>query len=278
MTKSDEALPYSSAVASPGTTEAAATPAADEVPGLVPILLYHDVSAHAADPFCVDLATFRRHMALVAESGRTPLTVDGYVELLAGRSGPSRPVLVTFDDGYAGFPQVLEAMAEAGVPAATIYVTTGRLDRPGGPTRTELNDLPAWTQVGAHSRTHAQLDLLAPDALADEIAGSKADVEQELSRECSSFAYPHGHHGRRVRAATVAAGYTSAAAVKNALSHPADDPFALARVTITRETTDDLLRDLLRGRGAPRAWRRERLRTKAYRAYRRHRGASVSHE
>jgi hypothetical protein len=65
-------------------------------------------------------------------------------------------------------------------------------------------------------------------------------------------------------------GYASAAAVKNALSHARDDPYALARVTITQDTTEGQLGELLAGRGAPIGWSRERLRTKAFRAYRRH--------
>ena len=43
-----------------------------------------------------------------------------------------------------------------------------------------------------------------------------------------TFAYPHGAYDKRVRQAVIDAGYVSAAAVKNAFSHPADDPYAIA--------------------------------------------------
>lgn len=237
----------------------------------VPILLYHDVTDDPRDVYAVTPATFARHMSLVAGSGRTPLTVDAYVDVLTGQAqGVARPVLVTFDDGYRDFGRAVDAMSAASVDQATLYVTTGQADTDRMVRWADLVTLPETIQIGAHSRSHPQLDLLDADRLDVELRGSKDDVEQRLGRPCRSFAYPHGHHGRRVADAVRAAGFSSAAAVKNALSHDRDDPYALARVTITAETTDGELGQLLEGRGAPLAWSRERLRTKAFRAYRRH--------
>ena len=242
--------------------------------GIIPILLYHDVADEPRDVYALTPADFRRHMDLVAASGRRPMTVDELVDALPDGL-PERPVLVTFDDGYRDFDVAVDAMAAAGVDAATLYVTTGQAGTPGMIAWSQLADLPAWVQVGAHSRTHPQLDVLPAARLREEVVGSKDDLEQRLGRPCSSFAYPHGHHGGRVRRAVVDAGYTSAAAVKNALSHPQDDPYSLGRVTVTRDTTDADLVALLDGRGAPLSWRRERLRTKGFRAYRRLRRGSA---
>lgn len=236
----------------------------------VPILLYHDVSPEPADVYGVTDTVFARHMQLVAASGRHPMTIDGYADALRGAAPlPERPVLVTFDDGYRQFPAAVEAMAHAGVAAATIYLTTGQLDQPGRARWHDLAALPSWVQVGAHTRTHPQLDVLPPGRVAQEVQGSKQDVEQRLGRPCTSFAYPHGHYDKAVRAAVVSAEFGSAAAVKNALSHPRDDLFALARMTITGQSSEQLLLDVLDGRGAPVASSRERLRTRAFRVCRR---------
>lgn len=240
----------------------------------VPILLYHDVTPHPRDPFAVTPEVFSRHMGLVAASGRTPLTVDAYAAgLLAGGAGlPARPVLVTFDDGYREFGLAVDAMAAAGVDAATLYLTTSYVQRPDGLPWADLQALPEWVQVGAHSHTHPQLDLLASAELDAEIRSPRTEIEQRLGRPCRSFAYPHGFHGKRVRRAVVEAGYASAAGVKNALSHPADDVYGLSRVTITQETADPVVEALLDGEGWPLGWRREQWRTKGFRAYRRLRG------
>jgi hypothetical protein len=90
-----------------------------------------------------------------------------------------------------------------------------------------------------------------------------------------SSAYPHGAFDRRARGLVVAAGYTSAAAVKNALSHPSDDPFAIARWTVRSTTTAADLAAVLNGTGAPRAWHGQRVRTRAFRVVRRARRTLV---
>jgi hypothetical protein len=64
-------------------------------------------------------------------------------------------------------------------------------------------------------------------------------------------------------------GFRSAVAVKNALSHDHDDPFAIARITIMADTPISSVLAALDGRGAPIAWRGERYRTRAFRGYRR---------
>jgi hypothetical protein len=113
------------------------------------------------------------------------------------------------------------------------------------------------------------LDELAPGRLRDEVQGSKADLEDLLQQPTRSFAYPHGDHDRQVRQTVVDAGFDSAAAVKNAISHDRDDPFAIARITVTAGTSAERIGQLLQGRGAPAAWAGERRRTRTYRSYRR---------
>ena len=77
-----------------------------------------------------------------------------------------------------------------------------------------------------------------------------AQLEEHLGSSVATFAYPHGDHGRRVRAAVIAAGFSSAAAVKNALSHRGDDPFAIARWTVMRDTSTEQVARILAGEGA----------------------------
>jgi alkylhydroperoxidase family enzyme len=72
-------------------------------------------------------------------------------------------------------------------------------------------------------------------------------------------------------------GCPTAHAVKNALSHPADDAFAVARYTIQAGTGDDEVRAVLAGAGAPLTWRGERLRTWGYRQVRRGRRFAREH-
>ena len=123
--------------------------------------------------------------------------------------------------------------------------------------------------VGGHSVDHPHLDVLPRTRMQDEIDRCRDTLSQLVQRDVRNFAFPHGSHRRREREHLATTGWRSGAAVKNALSHSADDRFGFARVTITEQTSDDSLRMLLRGEGAPLAWRHDRIRTRAFRQVRR---------
>lgn len=255
---------------------------------IVPILLYHSISDDPPGwiaPYTVTPRTFGDHLKLIADSDRTVLTVSGLRAALTGRTElPARPLVLTFDDGFADFATAAATLAGAGMPS-TLYVTTGALrgrgSRPAGlmlpPARmldwSQLAGLAAQgVEIGAHTHTHPQLDTLGPEAVRDELDRCKLLLEDVLGQEITGFAYPHGFHTAALRGAVEAAGYRSACAVGNALSSAADQPFALARLTVGPTTSVTALRAWLDGRGAPVAPHAEYLRTKAWRSYRRWRG------
>jgi peptidoglycan/xylan/chitin deacetylase (PgdA/CDA1 family) len=239
---------------------------------LVPVLLYHAVTARpppGLERFTLAPRQFGDHLGVLRDAGRVGLTVSQFAACLRNGSVlPELPVVVTFDDGYADFLDAAGRLGIAGLPA-TLYMTTGQIGAARMLTRRQLQSLGGSVEVGAHSRMHPRLDELAPGRLRDEVQGSKADLEDLLQQPTRSFAYPHGDHDQNVRRAVVDAGFESAAAVKNAFSHDRDDPFAIARITVTAGTTAERIGRLLQGRGAPPAWARERRRTRAYRSYRR---------
>jgi peptidoglycan/xylan/chitin deacetylase (PgdA/CDA1 family) len=239
---------------------------------VVPVLLYHSVTEHPPprlEHFTVHPRRFAEHVGVLRDCGRVGLTVSEFAACLNNASQlPDLPVLVTFDDGYADFLDAVERLAAADLPS-TLYVTTGQVGMAGMLSRWQLQSLGETVEVGAHSRTHPRLDELPSGLLRNEVCGSKADLEDALQRPARSFAYPHGDHDQRVRQTVVDAGFDSAAAVKNACSHDHDDPFAIARITITAATSTKRIGELLQGHGVPHAWSKERRRTQAYRSYRR---------
>jgi peptidoglycan/xylan/chitin deacetylase (PgdA/CDA1 family) len=243
---------------------------------VLPVLLYHSVSDHPpvhGSWGAVTCAAFASHIDAIEASGRKAVTVTKLAAMLRGEHRlPDRAVAVTFDDGYADTYRAAGALAARGIPSS-VYVTTGRIGTPGWLSEEQVADLARLpgVEVGAHGVRHQRLDELPHAEVTRELADSRAHLEELIGRRVDSFAYPHGAHDRRVRAGVIAHGYRSAAAVKNALSHTGDDPFAIARFTVTASTPADLVAELLQGRGAPLAWRGERLRTRAYRVARRQR-------
>jgi peptidoglycan/xylan/chitin deacetylase (PgdA/CDA1 family) len=250
----------------------------------VPILLYHSI---CADPsaelwrWSLSPAEFARQLDAVLESGRSALSVSAFVAAHNAGALPERPIVITFDDGFADFgTAALPALRERSLPA-TLYVTTGALaDRPPrtlhalpvGP-MLRSDELAALesddVEIGAHSLSHPELDTLSRAQAKREIEEPKQELEQLLGHRIQSFAYPHGYSGPAIRRLVAAAGYRSACGVRNALSPPGEDVYALSRLTVERATPYETVLGWIAGHGALVAGTREARATQAYRYYRR---------
>ena len=248
----------------------------------VPVLLYHSVHPDGGglmQRYTMTPSLFRSHLAWIADHGFDTLTVSQYAAALRGELPlPDRPLVVTFDDGYADFlDEAMPVLAEYRI-RCTLYVTT----RPVGETRRgtlagrpmltwpELRHLVTLgVEIGGHSHEHAQLDLLPPATALDQVTTSKRLLEDHLDTEVRSFAYPHGYHSAATRRAVQRAGYSSACAVKNARSHRGDDPWALARIMFERDDSVDILYRACLSDAYPAAVRGDPIRSRAWRAARR---------
>lgn len=236
----------------------------------IPVLLYHSVpqASDSGDSLAVSYEQFAAHLDTILASGRTPITVG---ELAAGFREecqlPDHAVAITFDDAYEDTLDAIELLRARGL-RASVFVTTGQIDTEAMLRRDQLEQLaghPREVELGAHSVTHPHLDELSLAEIEREVSDSKLRLEQLAGRTITTFAYPYGSYDRRVRAAVLAAGYRSAAAVKNALSHPRDDPWAIARWTVGSTTSAQRIAQVLDGHDVPYAWGHERLRTRGYR-------------
>jgi peptidoglycan/xylan/chitin deacetylase (PgdA/CDA1 family) len=240
---------------------------------VIPVLLYHSISDHPSqdDRFAVSRAMFEAHIDAVEASGRATVRIGELARALRGDGSlPPRVAAITFDDGFDDNYEAVLSLRDRRL-RSTLYVTTGELGTARRLTRSQVAGLArmAGVEVGAHAVHHRYLDELHDHEIVDEVGASKRELEELTERPVRSFAYPHGAHDERVRQAVINAGYQSAAAVKNALSHLGDDPFAIARWTVTADTTPSRIAEVLEGRHVPLAWAGERHRTRAYRTARR---------
>lgn len=256
----------------------------------VPILMYHSVTDQPKDEtraLSVRPSDFAEQLAYLAESGFTPLTFGALAAALHhDRSGalPDKPVVVTFDDGYADFhAQALPILERRRFPA-TVFVTSGWLadagaDAAGRP----LDDMLTWGQVreaaqsgieiGGHSHSHPQLDQLRDAELRDELRRNKGLLEERAGAPVATMAYPFGYSSARVRREVRAAGYTAACAVANAVAADRHDVLAVPRLTVARSTGMDKFRRAVEDRGVPLLYLKERALTKGYAVVRRARYA-----
>jgi hypothetical protein len=102
-----------------------------------------------------------------------------------------------------------------------------------------------------------------------DIDASRASLESIVGHHVATFAYPHGYHTARLKLYLRTHGFDSACAVKQALSHPTDDRFALARAIVGSDMSMESLDGWIHGQGLPMSWRGERPKTRIWRLARR---------
>lgn len=234
----------------------------------VPILMYHVLGTRATPGFrrfTLHPDLFVAQLELLTDLGYRFLTVSELAALRAsGRTAGRRAVVLTFDDGYADFhTYALPTLAKFNA-TATLYVTTGHL---AGVARWTCGDddgdrrMLSWSQledvasagveIGAHSRTHPELDMVGPAELRREIAVPKAELADRLGVPVDSFAYPFGYHSPAVRAEVAAAGFHSACCVADMMSRASSDPLVLPRLTVDADTDDAALERILASTPTP---------------------------
>jgi peptidoglycan/xylan/chitin deacetylase (PgdA/CDA1 family) len=252
----------------------------------VPVLMYHSISDRAAPSFrrwTVTPGRFAEHMAYLAAEGYTSLTASEYATCLAGDAAlPSKPVLITFDDGYADFSSdALPVMRSHGL-SSTLFVTSGYI---GGSSewliREAETDRPmlTWDQLagisgddveyGGHGYSHRQLDTLPLAEALDDVAAGKAMLENRTGRPVRAFAYPHGYSTVGIRRGLASLGFESAHAVVHAMSSLDDRPYAVSRLIVDADTDVAKLQSLLDPAAVPAHPARDSWRQTAWRWWRR---------
>jgi len=137
--------------------------------------------------------------------------------LRTGMALPEKPVLLSFDDGYAGhFEHVYPLLKKYQAPAV-FSVFPGKLDGDvvGRSTLSweQLKTMAAdpLVTIAAHSVTHPpDLTQMDDQALAYEVTVSKQRLEEVLGIPIQYFTYPAGHYDQRVAEAVAEAGYLAA--------------------------------------------------------------------
>jgi peptidoglycan/xylan/chitin deacetylase (PgdA/CDA1 family) len=212
----------------------------------VMILFYHRVADDRANGWTCSTKLFARQIAW-ARRRNDVVTLDEAQRRL--REGNHRPaVAITFDDGYAdnnafALPLLVREQLPCTYFVATDFAASGRPfphdvanNRPLRPNT--FDDLRRWAdagiEIGAHTRTHADLGALKDEsALRDEIVGSRDDLAAELGRPVRYFACPFGLPANMQPAVfTIAreAGFEAVCSAYGAYNFPGDDAFHLRRI------------------------------------------------
>jgi peptidoglycan/xylan/chitin deacetylase (PgdA/CDA1 family) len=159
--------------------------------GDVVALLYHRVG-NGGGEISLPAALFEQQLELLAASERL-LTLD---EVVAGNGDGG--VVLTVDDGYRDFHEVVVPLLVRHRVPAVLYLATGLVagERDGG-----HPDALHWSQlaeavatglvtVGSHTHSHVDLSSASERVAEAELRRSKELIEDRLGVACRHFAYP----------------------------------------------------------------------------------------
>jgi peptidoglycan/xylan/chitin deacetylase (PgdA/CDA1 family) len=221
---------------------APATPPAELT---VPILVYHHVRPTSGYPketwsykMSVSPKVFEAQMQWLLDHGYTTISLTTLAEMRAGtRLGPTKPVVVTFDDNQMSAYDLALPVLVKNNQTATFYLITNRLENKDFVGTAQIPELlKDGMEIGSHTVTHSDLVRLSDAQLASELKDSRTALEAVTGSPVLHLAYPLTSQNQRVRDAAQAAGYTTATVMDPRPSTMKDSPWKLPRIMMTDDT------------------------------------------
>ncbi len=221
----------------------------------VPVLMYHYIRVNP-DPrdrlgfaLSVTPSDFVAQMDWLAANGYHPITFRDLHAYLAGAAGlPSRPVVLTFDDGYEDFYTTALPVLIGHDFKAVSYVVSGFIGRSGYMNAAQIREADrADIEIGSHTVDHADLTRQSLDGLRYQIISSKRSLEQLLGHDVISFCYPSGRFNPSAVSVVQEAGYSNATTTGYGFVRTMAGRFLWGRLRISGgESLGDFAADVLR--------------------------------
>lgn len=210
---------------------------------VVPILTYHHVGIPSGSKWrlnTVSEKSFDFQMGFLKRHGFKVISFEDLVEgIKAGHQFSRNSVVVQFDDGYEdNYTYAFPIVKKYGFPAI-VFLVSDKIGSRGFLTWDELGEMERSNFVaGAHTRHHVYLPRITdPQKAQDEIAGSKAIIEQHLGHPIRYFSYPSGGFTEEIKRMVKNAGYAAAVTTNRGKNRYNLDLFELKRIRMN--TTDD---------------------------------------
>lgn len=212
----------------------------------VPVLMYHAVSddCWGERSLFVSPAVLEEQLIFLLENGYTPI----WITELPMLAQYEKPVILTFDDGYAdNYTELLPLLERYGVKA-TIFIITDKIGAPRYLTAEQVRELAdsGLVSIQSHTVTHPLLDTLSEEALRRELSESQLAIARLTGRVPTALSYPVGHESPLVR--QIAAEYYDFGILMDGWCFYTDrDPMGITRYFVGRDTDIWTFRDMARG-------------------------------
>ena len=202
-------------------------------PSGIPVLMYHKVGDDKDNDAVIREDLFREQMKFLKDNGYNPLTMEQLYEYVVnGAAVPEKPVVLTFDDGYADtYSIVYPIMKEYGFPA-TVFINPG-----------DIGTRLTWDQVremhkngitiSNHGFQHIEMGQLSEAKQIENITKAQEALAKEVGiKDNPWFCYPYGDKNEFTDSASKKAGIKMGMAMKSGWAHTGDNPYNILRVWV----------------------------------------------
>jgi len=209
----------------------------------VPILMYHYIRTPPSprvDPLGYRLSVspevFQTQMDWLSGHGYHAVNFNQVRAYFAGAAPlPSRPVVITLDDGYADLYTTALPILEAHHFTAVAYIVSGFINQRGYVTSDEVVELDrAGIEIGSHTVSHPDLARMSFASAMFQVAEAKHVLEALVDHPVLDFAYPSGRYNPDTIIALEKAGYdTAVTTAAYPLTHSLANRFTWSRVRVS---------------------------------------------
>lgn len=205
--------------------------------------MYHYVSAPPADADAIrrDLSVppdvFETEMKFLDDQGYQTIQVRDLVNYFqTGAPLPAKPIILTFDDGYADqYVNVFPTLKDYGF-TGTFFIITQFADR-------NVNGYMTWEQIqelsvngmeiGTHTTDHrANLAGLGINTQQRAIQPARVALQKFVPNALPIFAYPAGSYDQNTLDLLQELGYIAAVTTKQGVMQSSAQPYELKRVRV----------------------------------------------
>ncbi len=140
----------------------------------------------------VDPVNFRQQMQYLRDRGYTPISASSLIAFFdQGTPLPSKPVLLTFDDGYSDFgTDAAPILSEFGYPAV-LFIPTGLMQNQGYLSWSTITSLSGSTLMANHTWSHRNMGT-SRATIEKEITLADTQLTERGLNNPKVFSYPFG--------------------------------------------------------------------------------------
>lgn len=221
----------------------------------IKVLMYHRVLAEKPEKksrwHYVTVTEFRKQMNMIDKLGYTPITFSDYQLFVEDKlTLPSKPIIITFDDGYLDtLENAIPVLLELNMRAVIFVMGNRDLKSARWDELGDFDSCPLMSddqirkaqgmgfEIGAHSLDHFALTGLPEKDIMYEVSRSKEAIESVLEKPIQTFSYPYGSVDERVKKVVSDSGFLFACGVYSGSAKFSQSMMDFRRLAVNQDTS-----------------------------------------